>query len=180
MKKFIKYGVISSVIIALAVCAWFFGYYNRKSQDNLPALESLLTMDEANMNELLVGYRNYQLEDVWGEPDVKSESTWIWRLNENKQLQVNCNNKDKVVICSFDSIMKAKIVEISDGYYLVQSLEGCVELRSSNQIQVPIEHLESSPEGEIGDIVEIVHSGETMDSDPEQLRDVYSVRVVTE
>ena len=75
MKKIVKTGLISIAIMAVAVCTWFIGYHTRKSQDNLPALESIFKMNEAYVNELLVGYRNYQLEDVWGEPDIESEDT---------------------------------------------------------------------------------------------------------
>ena len=180
MKKKIKVGLIIVVVIAAAVCAWFIGYHTRKSQDNLPSLESVSKMDEADVNELLVGYRNYQLEDVWGEPDEESENTWIWKLDEYAQLQVSCNNKDKVVVCSVDSVFQAKILEILDGYYLVEPVEGSPELRSADQIEVSIEHLDSSLEPEVGDVIEIVHSGEILETYPARLQDVYSIRVVVE
>lgn len=128
MKKTIKIVVITILIITVAVSAWFIGYHTRKSQDNLPSLETIAKMDEAEMNELLVGYRNYQLEDVWGEPDVESENTWIWKIDEYTQLQVSCNNKDKVVVCSIDAVFQAKILEIFDGSYLVEPLEGSPSL----------------------------------------------------
>ena len=40
-------------------------------------------MDEADVNELLIGYRNYQLDDVWEEPDEKNGNTWIWKIDEH-------------------------------------------------------------------------------------------------
>ena len=180
MKKKIKILMIILLIIVLAVCAWFIGYHTRKSQDNLPSLESIAKMDEADINDLLVGYRNYQLVDVWEDPDVKSDNTWIWKIDEHTQLQVSCNNKDKVVVCSLDSVFQAVILEIFDNYYLVEPVEGSPELRSSDRIEVKIEHLDPSLESEVGDIVEIVHSGEIMESDPARLQDVYSIRVVKE
>ena len=100
MKRKIRIALIIVLVIVIAICAWFIGYHTRKSQDNLPSLESISKMDEADINELLVGYRNYQLEDVWGEPDIESENTWIWKIDEYTQLQVSCNNKDKDVVCS--------------------------------------------------------------------------------
>lgn len=180
MKKIIKIGLHSILIIAVAVCAWLIGYHTRKSQDNLPSLESIAEMDEADANELLVGYRNYQLEDVWGEPDVESENTWIWGIDEYTQLQVSYNNKNKVVVCSIDAVFQAKILEINDGSYLVEPVEGSPELRSSDRIMVSIKHLDSSLEPKVGDIIQIVHSGEIMESDPARLQDVYSIRVATE
>ena len=180
MKKKVKIVIIILLIVVLAVCAWFIGYHTRKSQDNLPSLESIAEMDEADINDLLVGYRNYQLDDVWEGPDVKSENTWIWKIDEHTQLQVSCNNKDKVVVCSLDSVFQAKILEIFDSYYLVEPVEGSPELRSSDRIEVKMEHLDPSLEPEVGDIIEIIHSGEIMESDPARLQDVYSIRVAKE
>ncbi len=180
MKKKVKIVIIILLIVVLAVCAWFIGYHTRKSQDNLPSLESIAEMDEADINDLLVGYRNYQLDDVWEGPDVKSENTWIWKIDEHTQLQVSCNNKDKVVVCSLDSIFQAEILKIFDNHYLVEPVEGSPELRSSDRIEVKIEHLDPSLEPEVGDIIEIIHSGEIMESDPARLQDVYSIRVVNE
>lgn len=180
MKKKVKIVLIILLIVVLAVCAWFIGYHTRKSQDNLPSLEFIAEMDEADINDLLVGYRNYQLDDVWEDPDIKSENTWIWKIDEHTQLQVSCNNKDKVVVCSLDSVFQAEILGIFDSYYLVEPVEGSPELRSSDRIDVKIEHLDSSLEPEEGDIIEIIHSGEIMESDPARLQDVYSIRVVNE
>ena len=180
MKKKVKIVIIILLIVVLAVCAWFIGYYTRKSQDNLPSLESIAEMDEADINDLLVGYRNYQLDDVWEDPDIKSENTWIWKIDEHTQLQVSCNNKDKVVVCSLDSVFQAEILGIFDSYYLVEPVEGSPELRSSDRIEVKIEPLDPSLEPEVGDIIEIIHSGEIMESDPARLQDVYSIRVVNE
>ena len=180
MKKKVKIVIIILLIVVLAVCAWFIGYHTRKSQDNLPSLESIAEVDEADINDLLVGYRNYQLDDVWEDPDIKSENTWIWKIDEHTQLQVSCNNKDKVVVCSLDSVFQAEILGIFDSYYLVEPVEGSPELRSSDRIEVKMEHLDPSLEPEVGDIIEIIHSGEIMESDPARLQDVYSIRVVKE
>lgn len=180
MKKGIKIGLITVVVITILVCTWFVGYYTRKSQDNLPSLEAISKMDEVDVNELLVGYRNYQLDDVWEEPDEKKGNTWIWKINEYTQLQVNCNNKDKVTVCSVDSILQAEILEIFDGYYLVKPVEGSPELGSSDKIEVPMKYLDSSQEPEIGDGIEIIHSGEILETYPARLQDVYSIRVIKE
>ena len=180
MRKTIKIGLVIVLIIAVAVCAWFIGYHTRKSQDNLPSLESIAEMDEADINDLLVGYGNYQLVDVWEDPDIKSDNTWIWKIDEHTQLQVSCNNKDKVVVSSLDSVFRAVILEVRDSSYLVEPAEGSPELRSSDRIEVKKEHLDASLEPEVGDIIEIIHSGEIMESDPARLQDVYSIRVAKE
>ena len=180
MQKKVKIVIIILLIVVLAVCAWFIGYHTRKSQDNLPSLESIAEMDEADMNDLLVGYRNYQLVDVWEDPDIKSDNTWIWKIDEHTQLQVSCNNKDKVVMSSLDSVFQAVILEVRDSSYLVEPVEGSPELRSSDRIEVKMEHLDPSLEPEVGDIIEIIHSGEIMESDPARLQDVYSIHVAKE
>lgn len=180
MKKIIKIGLISILVAIIAVGVWLLGYHIGKNQDNLPALESIVAMDEAEVNELLVGYRNYQLNDVWGEPDVKTENTWIWKINEYTQVQVSFNNKDKIVECGIGSVFQAKILEIGEGSYLVEPAEGSLELKSADQITVPITHLESSLEPEVGDIIEIIYSGEIMETYPARLQNVSSIRIVSE
>lgn len=56
---------------------------------------------------------------------------------------------------------QAAILEINDSYYLVEQVEGSQELKSSDQITVPMRHLDPSLEPEVGDIVEIIYNGET-------------------
>ena len=58
MKK--KLSVIAVIILVLAICvsAWFYGYYNHKSNDNLPTLAAIAEMSEADVNSLLPGYHN--------------------------------------------------------------------------------------------------------------------------
>ena len=79
-----------------------------------------------------------------------------------------------------DSILQAEILEIFEGYYLVKSVEGSPELGSSDKIEVPMKHLDSSLEPQIGDIIEIIHSGEILETYPARLQDVYSIRVIKE
>ena len=43
-----------------------------------------------------------------------------------------------------------------------------------------MEHLDPSLEPEVGDVIEIIHSGEIMESDPARLQDVYSIHVAKE
>ena len=41
-----------------------------------------------------------------------------------------------------------------------------------------MKHLDSSLEHQIGDVIEIIHSGEVLETYPARLQDVYSIRVV--
>ena len=52
---------------------------------------------------------------------------------------------------------QATIIEINDQTYLVEPVEGCNELKSSDQIVVPMKNMNPSPEPEIGDVIEITY-----------------------
>ena len=78
MKKKILIALFCLLAVVLAVGAWFHAYYNRKSNDNLPALAVIVEMDEADVNTLLIGYKRIQLIEVWGSPDSTLENEDIW------------------------------------------------------------------------------------------------------
>lgn len=99
MKKKISIVLFLILTFAVIIGAWFYGYYNRKSNDNLPVLDTIAEMDEADVNTLLMGYKRIQLIEVWGEPDEVQENEDIWEINDTVSLRVNSNNKGKVVIC---------------------------------------------------------------------------------
>ncbi len=98
MKKvlIIVSGVL--VLIALAVSVWFIGYYSRKSNDNLPNLDSIAEMEEEAANKLVTGYLKTQLRYIWDEPDESSSNMDMWVINENVSVIVGYNN-DKAVVC---------------------------------------------------------------------------------
>lgn len=99
MKKKLITVLSVALILMIAVGTWFYGYYNRKSNDNLPALSTIAEMDEADVNTLLMGYKRIQLIEVWGEPDSVQPNEDIWIINDQVSLRVNSNNKGEVVIC---------------------------------------------------------------------------------
>ena len=105
MKK-IKIVFVSLVIVILGVSAWFYAYHHRKSNDNLPTLDAVVEMDEADANSLLMGYKIVQLHEVWSEPDESSSNQDIWTVHEGSSLVVNYNNKDIVVICAIPSVIE--------------------------------------------------------------------------
>ena len=101
MQKKVSVLLAVLVIMAFGLLAWFYGYYNRKSNDNLPSLSLIAEMEEADVNELLVGYRRIQLRTVWDEPNFINSNEDVWEINEQTTLIVSYNNKDKVVVCGF-------------------------------------------------------------------------------
>lgn len=72
---------------------------------------------------------------------------------------------------------QATILEIQDGYYLVEPVEGSTELNSADQITIPMINMEPSPEPEVGDVLEIEYDGSIAESYPAQITEVYSIRV---
>ena len=99
MKK--KLSVMAVIILVLAICvsAWFYGYYNRKSNDNLPTLTAIAEMSEADVNSLLPGYHIDQLREVWGKPDTSENSTACWKLGNDTTLVVSYKNNGIIAIC---------------------------------------------------------------------------------
>ena len=80
---FQKIALFCLLAVVLAVGAWFYAYYNRKSNDNLPALAAIAEMDEADVNTLLIGYKRIQLIEVWGNPDSTLENEDTYSNDEN-------------------------------------------------------------------------------------------------
>ena len=72
---------------------------------------------------------------------------------------------------------QATILEIQDGYYLVEPVEGSTELNSADRITIPMTNMEPSPEPEVGDVLEIEYDGSIAESYPAQITKVYSIRV---
>ena len=76
------------------------------------------------------------------------------------------------------STFQATILEIRDGYYLVEPVEGSAERNSANQITVPMKNMNASPEPKVGDVLEIEYDGSIAESYPAQITNVYSISVV--
>ena len=111
MKK--KLSVMAVIILVLAICvsAWFYGYYNRKSNDNLPTLTAIAEMSEADVNSLLPGYHIDQLREVWGKPDTSENSTACWKRGNDTTLVVSYKNNGIVAICGLKDDSGASIGE---------------------------------------------------------------------
>lgn len=88
MKKKLLIGFLSLVlVIALAVTGWLWAYHHRKSNDNLPSLISLSQMEESEIPEVLAGYHQTQLAEVWGEPQGTLSGMYgeIWELDAENE-----------------------------------------------------------------------------------------------
>ena len=175
--------ILALAVIALLIGAWFVAYHNHKSTSNLPQLSAIALMDEAAVNELLVGHYRTQLPDVWGGPDpeLSRENTWVWVIDEHTLLSVSSNKvgeRAKIVSTSVDSVFKAEVLKIGNGYILVKPLDGIREAASSDRIEVPMVNMEPSPDPQIGDIIEITHAGDIQETYPARLVTVYHISVI--
>ena len=87
MKKKMLFVFAIILIVVLCVSAWFYGYYNQKSNDNIPSKESMVSYYKNQgadyAIEKLQGYKNTQLIEVWGEPNdsLSGMSGDIWETN---------------------------------------------------------------------------------------------------
>ncbi len=78
------------------------------------------------------------------------------------------------------NILQAKLLEIHDGYFLVEPVEGSWELNSSSKIEVPMKNMAPSPEPLVGDILEIEYDGQLQETYPARINEVYGIRVISE
>ena len=95
---------------------------------------------------------------------------------EVEGIEVRISDESTPTSSSFD----ATLLEIRDGYYLVEPVEGSWELSSADRIEVPIKMLDPSLEPEVGDVIEIEYSGEILETYPARIADVYGIRVAKE
>jgi len=72
--------------------------------------------------------------------------------------------------------LQATVVDIRDGYFLVDPADG----NSTEWIEVPMANMDPALEPQIGDVIEIIHSGEILETAPGRLTEVYSIKVITE
>ena len=100
--------------------------------------------------------------------------------DEDKTVYVNVENVTVRIadVSEPDTfLMEAEILEVHEGYFLVEPVEGSPELNSADQIKVPVKHVDSAQEPLVGDIIEVSYNGEILETYPAQLSEVYSIRI---
>lgn len=73
---------------------------------------------------------------------------------------------------------QATLLAIYDGYYLIEPMEGSIELNSADRIIVPMKNMKPSPEPKVGNVLEIEYDGSIAESSPAQITNVYYISVV--
>ena len=94
MKKIMSLILVLAMVMAFAGCG-------KKDIEKIPSLETIITMDEGDINSVLPGYTIDQLEETWGAPNNSSENESVWYLNDMR-LIVNYNWLGKVVVCGLE------------------------------------------------------------------------------
>ena len=72
-------------------------------------------------------------------------------------------------------VLQAKILEVHEGYFLVEPLPGSWELNSADKIEVPIRHMSPSPEPQVGDILQIEYDGMIQETYPARIPNVIHI-----
>ncbi|MBQ6689740.1 MAG: M56 family metallopeptidase, partial [Bacteroidales bacterium] len=75
-------------------------------------------------------------------------------------------------------VLNAKLLEIHDGYFIVEPVEGSWELNSASRIEVPMKNMESSPEPEIGDMLLIEYDGQLAETYPARITNPLNISVL--
>ena len=74
---------------------------------------------------------------------------------------------------------EAEVLEIHEGYFLVAP-EASWALNSADRIEVPMMNMDPALEPQVGDTIQIVCSGEILETYPARLSKVYSIKVALE
>lgn len=74
--------------------------------------------------------------------------------------------------------MTGTVLEITNGTMIVEPLEGEDELSSSDKFVISVEHMNASPEPEVGDIIEVTYNDDIEETYPARLCGVIYISVV--
>lgn len=108
MKKAFIRGLIILLVSAVAICAWFYGFYHQKNPDNIPSKALMITYlkekGEDFASQKIKGYTLEALSSIWGEPDSGLFGMYgeIWTV------------EDDWFLVYFDSDSRAINVQLGD------------------------------------------------------------------
>ncbi len=129
-------------------------------------------------------YEINEMYELWiGGTDTDSAPMYIYLvLAEDPDTRIDIRDGGVTEFISqhgqSPNILLATVLEAKDSVLLVEPMEGSWELRSTDQISVPIRNMAPSPEPQPGDLVEIEYDGSILETYPAQLGEIYQIRVV--
>lgn len=172
MKKYFLALLSISFTIILAACG--------KNLDNIPSFSVMEEQGEEWATEKLNGYTKDNLREVWGEPDKMASgiNSEAWNVeNDNDQVVVFYDEKDKVEEVKYIYVFKGTVLEVRDSSILVEPFEDEWERNSADQIDVGIGSLEMKEETKAelkeGEEVLVGYNGAIAETYPAQLEAVY-------
>jgi len=77
-----------------------------------------------------------------------------------------------------NAVFQGKIIEINDGTMLVEPLQGYPEAEHCELVSVVIQNMLSSPEPEVGNIVEITYNGSMTEEAPPSPNGIEKIVVI--
>ena len=177
MKKLIVLSLALVLTTSLTGCG-------KNNIEKLPSLETIVEMDEGDINSVLPGYKIEQLKEAWGTPNDSDEQTNVWYLDDMR-LIVNTNWLGEVVVCGLEKAnqgqkpsnhdektIEAEITNIEEGIFWVQ-IDGC-------DVKVPIAYMNTGREPQMGDTIKIVYTGEISKEKPAIIENVLQIYLVDE
>lgn len=117
---------------------------------------------------------------------VSSEKYYVFEVENltegTKRVAVSTDGKTMYEISSEDelSILDATVLEIGNGRILVEPLAGSWELNSASKIEVPMKNMDPALEPQVGDVIEIIYSGEIQETYPARINEVLGIRIISE
>lgn len=109
---------------------------------------------------------------------MATDVNYIWYDNEWYEITNKNISEPPIGESEVKSTFQATILEIHDGYYLVEPVEGSSERNSADRITVPMTNMNPLSEPEVGDVLEIEYDGSIAESYPAQITSVYSISVI--
>ena len=184
-------------------------HFDMRNADDAVAVE-MNPAQISELSSRLAGVKNTKRSDEYGgfTPGYQisahlEDGTYIrisgYSLSENDMVDIAWNGDRYVVsdssfqnylsrICAGEDIseatpdivtFEAEVLEIHEGYFLVAP-EVSWALNSADQIEVPLMNMDPALEPQVGDTIEIVCSGEILETYPARLQEVYSISVIIE
>ena len=187
------FWIVVVAVIACVVVAVCFLTDPETNPENLPTVEQVYLAISTKGKDFGVGLKGQPREsivDYWGEPDNSAvdSSSDAWILNGLGEVIVYYDQSNHVadveVRISDESTpdritFEAEVLEFYDGYILVKP-EPSWAINSADQIEVPMKNMDPALEPQVGDTIEIVCSGEILETYPARLSKVYGINVAKE
>ena len=130
MKKITLLALVLVMVLVFAGCG-------TKDIEKIPSLETIITMDEGDINSVLPGYTIDQLKEAWGAPNDSIVNESVWYFNEIR-LIVNNNWLGKVVVCGLEEATTDETLMDYGPAHLQIDKAVIVDIPSSNSIVVEI------------------------------------------